>query len=160
MDVSTIEGLYRAHGHSVLRRARRLLGNEEEAREVLHDVFVSLLARPTQFRGASALTTWLYGATTHGCLNLLRNQRTRARLLADGGAAEAPSCTAQGAERLAILRDLLARLPPELARVAVYYYADEMTHDEIASVLECSRRHIGDLLKRLRERIRALEDVS
>jgi RNA polymerase sigma factor (sigma-70 family) len=160
VDVSTIEDLYRTHGHSALRRARRLLGNEEEAREVLHEVFASLLDRPGQYQGASALTTWLYGATTHGCLNLLRNQRSRARLLAARSDAEDAIGSPPTAERLVILRDLLARVPEELARVAVYYYADEMTHDEIATVLACSRRHVGDLLERLHERMRLMEDTS
>ncbi len=54
------------------------------------------------------------------------------------------------------MRDLLARMPPELARVAVYHYADEMTHDEIALLLECSRRHVGNLIERLHERVRAV----
>jgi RNA polymerase sigma factor (sigma-70 family) len=157
VDASTIEDLYRTHGHSALRRARRLLGNEEE---VLHEVFASLLDRPAQFRGTSALTTWLYGATTHGCLNLLRNQRSRARLLAARSDAEDAAGSPPNAERLVILRDLLARVPEELARVAVYYYADEMTHDEIATVLACSRRHVGDLLERLHERMRLMEDTS
>jgi DNA-directed RNA polymerase specialized sigma24 family protein len=45
-------------------------------------------------------------------------------------------------------RRLLARLPLELAEVVVYYYVDEMTHDEIAEQIGCSRRQIGNLLAR------------
>jgi RNA polymerase sigma-70 factor (ECF subfamily) len=154
-----IEATYRAHGASVLRRARRLLGDEDEAREVLHEVFMSLLEGPGQVRGEGGVTSWLYGATTNACLNRLRNTRTRARILAARGAGlgeAAPAST----EDMTILRDLLARVPHELARVAVYYYADEMTHEEIAEVLACSRRHVGDLLARLRESVRAVTESS
>ncbi len=141
----------------MLRRARRILGNEEDAREVLHDVFVSVIDRPDAFRGQSAITTWLYSATTHACLNRLRNQRTRARLLAES---PEPQRSIPGtAESIAVLHDLLARVPFELAQVAVYFYADEMTHEEIARVLGCSRRHVGDLVERLHVSIRKTEEV-
>jgi RNA polymerase sigma-70 factor (ECF subfamily) len=46
-------------------------------------------------------------------------------------------------------RDLLERLPQRLAEVAVYYYLDELSQREIASVLGCSHRHVGQLLARL-----------
>src|SRR6185295_11319815 len=76
-----LEQLYRRHGHVVLRRARRLLGSDDEAQEVLQELFASLVARPDAFAGRSAVTTWLYGATTNLCLNRLRNARTQQRLL-------------------------------------------------------------------------------
>jgi RNA polymerase sigma factor (sigma-70 family) len=150
-----IESLYLAHGHIVLRRARGLLGSEEDARDVVQEVFASLVDQPAQFRGESSMTTWLYAATTHACLNRLRNQRTRTRLLL-----ERPPAPADGpprAESAAILKDLFTRIPEELAQAAVYYYADEMTHDEIATVLGCSRRHVGNLLERLRTHVERQE---
>jgi RNA polymerase sigma-70 factor (ECF subfamily) len=154
VDAKAIDLLYRSHGHLVLRRSRRLLGDEEDAREVLHDVFASLVDRPSQLRDEAAPTTWLYAATTHACLNFLRNKRTRARLLT----ARDTSDVAPGTpEATSILRDLLTRLPDELAQVAVYYYADEMTHAEIAGVLGCSRRRVGDLLERLNEAVQGTE---
>lgn len=159
MAPRTIEALYREHGHAVLRRARRILGNEEDAREVLQDVFVSVIDRPDAFRGQSSITTWLYSATTHACLNRLRNQRTRARLLAES--CPEPQRSISGtAESITVLRDLLERVPFELAQVAVYFYADEMTHEEIAGVLGCSRRHVGDLVARLHASIRKTEEVT
>jgi RNA polymerase sigma factor (sigma-70 family) len=154
-----IDATYRAHGASVLRRARRLLGQEDEAREVLQEVFMSLLEGPGQVRQGAGITCWLYSATTNACLNRLRNARTRARLLAARGAG-LEEAAAGCAEDVTILRDVLARVPEELARVAVYYYADEMTHEEIAEVLACSRRHVGDLLARLRESVHAVTDSS
>jgi len=34
-----VEALYRTYGHSVLRRARQILGNEDDAAEVLQELF-------------------------------------------------------------------------------------------------------------------------
>ena len=148
MDARAVESMYRTHGHSVLRRARAILGNDEDARELLHEIFLSLLDRPHQFAGQSSVTTWLYSVTTHGCFNRLRNERTRRRLL-DERTSATPQSSGPNPEREAILRQQLGRLPLELAEVAVYHYLDGMTHAEIASVLGCSRRHVGDLMVRM-----------
>jgi RNA polymerase sigma factor (sigma-70 family) len=145
----SIEAVYRSHGHHVLRRASRLLGSEVDAREVLQDVFLSLLDDPSQFAGRSSLATWLYAATTHLCLNRIRNQRVRSRIVAERAGSLPVASSPTEAEDGAVLREVLARLPEDLARVAVYYYGDEMTHEEIAGVLGCSRRQVGNLVERL-----------
>ena len=152
MDARAIDTAYRQHGAAVMRRARFLLGSDDDAREVLHEVFVSLLDRPEQFNEKSSITTWLYSVTTHGCLNRLRNDRTRRRILQEK-ASPPPEASSESPEHLAVLRQELTRLPTELAEVAVYHYLDGMTHDEIAGLLGCSRRHVGDLIERMHERV-------
>lgn len=136
-----------------MRRARYLLGSEDDAREVLHEVFLSLLDSPDQFAEKSQMTTWLYSVTTHGCLNRLRNERTRRRILAEKSPPPSEASLADSPEHGVVLRQELARLPDELAEVAVYHYVDGMTHEEIAGVLKCSRRHVGDLIERVHERV-------
>lgn len=148
----TLEESYRRHGPTVLRRAARLLGDEDAAWEVVHDVFLALLDCPEQFQERSSLSTWLYSATTHRCLNRLRDGRTRQRSLATEPIVALASSGADP-ETLTELRRVLARLPPELAQVAVYFHLDRMTYDETAEVMRCSRRHVADLLARLRRHL-------
>jgi RNA polymerase sigma-70 factor, ECF subfamily len=144
-----IEWAYRAYHHSVVRRATQMLGSESSAREVVQEVFVSLIRDPTQFRGASSLATWLYSATTHLCLHRIRDHHNRARLLAEHVAPTQAQAAPARVEDQAAARQLLARLPEKLARVAVYAYFDGLTHDEIADILGCSRRNVGKLLARV-----------
>jgi len=155
---AAFDALYRTHAPSAFLRARRVLGSEADAYEVVHDVFISLLERPQQYTGKSSLTTFLYSAVTHACLNRLRNQATRARLLREHGALARPSASlAPSPDDSAALRAALTAMPEPLAQVAVYYYLDELTHDDIARILTCSRRHVGDLLQRLSQWARAQE---
>lgn len=146
--------IYRAHAAAVYRRARTLLGDDAEANEVMQDLFVSLLERPEQFDARSSLSTFLYSATTHACLNRLRDVRNRMRLIEGRGIAAPQSALAtarshEHADALVLLRQVLTQLPPPLAEVAVYYFVDELSHHEIAKLLGCSRRHVGDLVERL-----------
>lgn len=145
-----VDALYQRYAPQAYRRARHLLGNEAEAHEVVHDLFVSLLERPEQFEGRSQWSTFMYSAVTHACLNRLRNQRNRLRLLREvTPTLDAASQRAESPEALSALRWMLERMPPELATVAVHHHMDGMTHAEIAQVLDCSPRHVGDLVERL-----------
>lgn len=160
LDRAGVERLYRDHGHLVLRRARVLLGNEPDAQEALQEVFASLLRSPGELRNASSVVAWLYRATTHFCLNLLRNRRTGARLL-ERHLEPVSGSRHASADALADVRDLLVRLPAEVGAALIYHHVDGMTYDEVGELLGCSRRKVGYLLQRaqtfLAERERAEE---
>ena len=145
MPVIDVERLYRSHGTVVLRRARALLGNEHDAQEALQEVFASLLRSPDAVRNGASIVSWLYHATTHFCLNLLRHRRTSARLLEQRGI---PDVASARADTLSEVRSLLSQLPDQEAAALVYCHLDGMTHDEVAAMLGCSRRQVGYLLER------------
>jgi RNA polymerase sigma-70 factor (ECF subfamily) len=155
-----IETLYLQYGASVVRRATQILHNADDAQEILQEVFARLIARPALLHTAREPAMFLYAVTTNACLNRLRNLRNRDRLverelrpwhrdLADGSAQD-----------LAIVLDLLVKLPEDQASAAVYYHLDGMSHHEIADVLGCSRRHVGNLLDRARLRVRELVEEA
>lgn len=144
-DVATA---FRTHGHLVLRRARAILRNDAEAEEVLQEVFAGLVARPEQFQGRSALTTFLYSATTHRCLNRLRDSRNRARLVDEVVRPATSGTVAPSAEQQTLLRQVLARVDDELVAPAVHYHVDGMSQAEIGEHLGISRRKVAELLER------------
>lgn len=124
-----------------------MLGDEADALEVVHDVFLSLLQNPAQYAGKSSLAAFLYSAVTHACLNRIRNRRTRDRLIASNPPPRAASPL--DAEQQLDLHCALRDLPDEVAQVAIFYYLDALTHDEIAQIMGCSRRQVGKILERL-----------
>lgn len=152
-----IDAAYREYAHSVLRRAQRLLGSTHEAHEVLQEVFMAMLERPEQFSGRSSLLTWLYAATTHRCLNRLRNARSQSELAERHREALVPASSWCAPDHAVAVRRLLASLSEELAAVAIYHHLDRMTLDETAEALGCSRRKVAYLLAELRQQLSALE---
>lgn len=157
MRPSEIAELYRAYGHVVLRRALAILRSRADAEELTQELFASLLSKDLVPERA-AMTTYLYAATTNRALNHLRDEQNRRRLLATTSSERAAAAPSGPARALAL--ETLARLPEDLAQVVVYAFVDEMTHQEIADVLGCSRRHVGDLLQRALDRVGAEERVS
>lgn len=154
MSDPEIRVLYERIAPILLRRARRLLGNEEEAWDIVHDVFVRLLNGGWQSFGwrASPLT-YAYRITTNLCLNVLRARRTSDR-------AKAQLCresvSAPGAHDASeFLQRLIEVLAPErdadrLLQVAVYKHVEEMTVDEVARVMRRGARSVKRDLARLR----------
>lgn len=144
-----LELVYRSHGPSVVRRARAILGDEAEAHEVLQELFAGFVAEPEPLLGARSVVGFLYQATTHRCLNKLRNARNRRRLVEARAMELAPPPAGSSPEVRTLAHDALLQLDDESAKAAIYRHVDGMTHAEIAALLGCSRRHVGNLLQRL-----------
>lgn len=145
-----VDALYREWGPMVYRRILRFYG-PEEAEEVLHEVFLKVLENLDGFREDASPSTWLYRIATNHCLNRLRNAKRRRELLAEHGEDLYPSAVGSSQESELLLRQLWKRLPDELLQIGVYYFVDGMTHEEIARVLDVSRRTVGNRLKELEE---------
>jgi RNA polymerase sigma-70 factor (ECF subfamily) len=161
IDPNTLDAMYRRHAPSVFRRARRLLGSDADAQEIVQDVFLSLFEHPEQYEGRSALTTFLYTATTHAALNRIRDRKNRMRLLTEHtGSAPMDVDPRMTPEQLSHLHGLLRRMPEPLGIVAIHYYVDDLTHEDIARLLGCSRRHVGNLVERVAEWAHAEEEKT
>lgn len=70
-----IETLFELEGGRLHSLARRFCKNEEEAQDLVQDVFLSALKSWDQFDGRSKPSTWLYTIAARRCQ---RNQRKRA----------------------------------------------------------------------------------
>lgn len=155
-DPAELGALYAQGAPIVLRRARALLRDEEEAREVVQVVFLRLLDRPGLLDGVADPVGWLYTSTTRACLNRLRDGANRRRLLDERVVPLRPSISLPRAENRVAVAELIAALPPPLDQVAVYAWIDGLRRGEIAELLDCSDRHASRLIERTRAALRAL----
>jgi DNA-directed RNA polymerase specialized sigma24 family protein len=146
-DASDFDELLRRHAPVAFRRARLMLGVDADAHAAVHEVFAPLRGHPERYRDTPRLTTSLYSAVTHECLNLLADPPVRARLVQANTRPRPSTRDAQRNE--SSLRALLFRTPETLAEIGVYYYLDELTTDEIVRVLEMPRVQVDELLGRL-----------
>lgn len=148
------QGAYRTYGPALIRKAERILGNRDDAVDVVQALFVDLIQRPRDMD-----LPYLYRAVTNRCLNVLRDRATRARLLAraepalGGGGRVRCDDVVIGVELIAKLSD---RLDAAHLEVLVCRFVDDMTQDEIAAHLSTSRKTIGKRLARIREAVAAL----
>ncbi len=147
--------MYVQHGPAVHRRALALLRDADEARDVMQDVFAKLVAHHHRLRGDVPVLHWLYRVTTNTCLKRLRRRRTHP--LADPEAlhALAGGGETQVVDRSAVLT-MLSRLGPMAQEIAVYYYLDQMTMEEVGQMVGRSRKTVGRKVAEIQRRARAM----
>jgi RNA polymerase sigma-70 factor (ECF subfamily) len=137
--------LYRGYHGKVLKRARQLLRDEQAAEDATQDVFLRLLSADDRTLLHPQPLAWLYRVTTNLCLNRLRDERHRSRLVARSLPGEQPQ--RGDAEVRAVVVDIFSRVATDLQEIAIHYHRDGMTCAEIATVLRVSRRTIGNRLE-------------
>jgi RNA polymerase sigma-70 factor (ECF subfamily) len=76
-DGTAYERLIRLHGGRLLAVARRILGNEEDARDAVQEAFVSAFKHIGGFEGGSRLSTWLHRIVVNVALMRLRTRRRK-----------------------------------------------------------------------------------
>ena len=133
-DVDAFEVLYRTHLPPVYALCRRMCGDEQQARDLVQDVFVRAWERLASFKGQSALGTWLHRLAANTVLERLRSTK---RDDARWDAGDVDLLGEQAAPQLDARMDLetaLARLPHG-ARVAfVLHDIEGYSHDEVAEL--------------------------
>jgi RNA polymerase sigma-70 factor (ECF subfamily) len=69
--------LFRRHRERLWAVALRTLGDPEEAADALQDAMISAFRRAGDFRGESAVTTWLHRIVVNACLDRMRRRAAR-----------------------------------------------------------------------------------
>jgi RNA polymerase sigma-70 factor (ECF subfamily) len=144
-----LDQIYERYSRSVYRRALQLLGDPERARDATQDVFVRVMRAGGAVPADPTPTAWLYRVTTNLCLNWLRDRARQESLLASKFPVDAEVRPA--GEARAAVAQVLARVPEELQDVAIYFFVDGLTYDEIAPLLGVSRRTVSNRLSAFRD---------
>jgi len=66
--------LFKRHSHRLWGVALRITCNSDDAADVLQDAMISAFRRAGDFRGESAVTTWLHRIVVNSALDLLRRR--------------------------------------------------------------------------------------
>jgi RNA polymerase sigma-70 factor, ECF subfamily len=83
-DEEALETIVRRHGGQMLATARRLLGNDHDARDAVQQAFVSAFKSIAGFNGEARFSTWLHRIVVNAALAQIRSRRRRPELSMDG----------------------------------------------------------------------------
>ncbi|HWM85795.1 MAG TPA: sigma-70 family RNA polymerase sigma factor [Kofleriaceae bacterium] len=146
-----LAALYERWGFSLYRRCLAYLGNEAEAQDAVQEVFARAIEAAPRFRAESSPAAWLRQIADNLCIDLLRRRRrnpVRGDASDDERAGDTlDRFTAPSGEHLILAHRLILSLQPDAARIAVLYFLDGMTQEEVAVETGLSRRTIGKRLQ-------------
>ncbi|MDC7785265.1 sigma-70 family RNA polymerase sigma factor [Rhodoplanes sp. TEM] len=158
-DEAAFRMLVGRHVDQAYALALRILRNAADAEDVVQDTFLKIWTSRHRFEpGRAKFSTFLCRVVINRCIDFHRRQRTEPL---DGIAEPADPrpdviTTLQRAEVNEMLEEAVAALP-ERQRVAILLsYHEGLGNEEIATVMETTVFAIESLLKRARERLRAV----
>ena len=160
-DRAAFEELVRATSAETYTLAFRLVGNEEDARDVVQESYLRAYRGLGRFRGDAQFSTWLYRITAN-CANTHLGKRSRRRtepladdvVLLDSDPDRDPAARADASMLREKLEVALDCLPPKLRAVVVLRDIYDMPHEEIAANLGISESAAKVRLHRARRKLR------
>jgi RNA polymerase sigma-70 factor (ECF subfamily) len=157
-DAAAYDILVRRHLARATAIARRLLGNIEDAEDLVQEAFVRALDRIGTFDATRAFAPWFYRLLINAGLNA---RKARALRMPEPEQREAPSRGANPlelAERKEIRERFaaaLAMLPPRQRLVVAMFEVDGLSSAEIAESLGISRETVRWHHHQARQALRA-----
>lgn len=152
---SALNDLMERHATRLFNYLLRLLQDETRAHDVAQETFVKVYLNRTKFRGASKFSTWLYAIATNLVRDHLRwknrhpeisleTQANEHQRLADvlPDHASTPSQTLVQQERAEQVRRAVELLPEDLRTALVLSEYEELSQEEIAEIVGCSRKAV------------------
>jgi RNA polymerase sigma-70 factor, ECF subfamily len=166
-DDEAYEELVRTRGGQMLAVARRLLRDEDAARDAVQDAFLSAFRAIQRFDGHSQLSTWLHRIVVNAALMRLRSRQRRPeqslepllpRFAEDGhhaepvvSWAESGACQLEAEQTQALVRAGIDELPDGYRTVLMMRDIEGLSTREAAELLGATENAVKLRLHRARQ---------
>ena len=160
-DLNSLETLISNYSNKVYNILLRILGNEEDAKDVSQEVFIKVYKKITTFNGQSQFSTWLYRVAVNSARDLIKKRKVNmkhedknvdetkiARLDSD------PSLIYESKEKSYMVLKGINLLNNEQREIIVLRDIQGFSYDEISVILGISIGTVKSRLNRSRLRLR------
>jgi RNA polymerase sigma-70 factor, ECF subfamily len=181
-DERAYEQLLSQYGGRLLAVARRMMGNEEDARDAVQEAMLSAFKALDRFDGKSKLSTWLHRIVVNACLMRMRAKGRRPEVSIDGllprfqedghrrdpgpvwkslgSANPSPGSGIEGTETRRLVRANIDRLPEGYRTVLMLRDIEGLDTEQAAIALEMTPNAVKTRLHRARQALRELLDAD
>ena len=147
-DVESFNQLILRWERPIYALAYRVIGREEEARDVCQEAFLRAFRALPGFKGQAKFSSWLYRITLNLCRDWIRRQRRTpvsqmpedvdlAEMAATQGPVESIEDLVARRELSAVVEEAMAQLPEEQRTAIILKEYHGMTFQEIAELQGC-----------------------
>lgn len=152
----------------IYRLGLRMLGNPQDAEDVLQNTFINALTHLPQFEGRSSISTWLYRIASNEALMMIRRKKPAFNLedlqtedsddglmpeiFVDWSVLPEPELlTGEGKK---VIDDAISKLPETLRMVFILRDIDDVSIKDTAEILNLTETNVKTRLLRARMYLR------
>ncbi|RMG43436.1 MAG: sigma-70 family RNA polymerase sigma factor [Candidatus Dadabacteria bacterium] len=167
-SIEAFEEIVKRYESKVFNMAMRFCRNQEDAEEVLQDVFSTIYRKIDGFQGKSAFSSWLYRIVVNASFMKLRKRKQKqtvsiedlspavrnAYIERDNHIDSRSDAITLSRELRETLQNAISRLPAEYRTVFVLRDIDGLSNQEVSEILELSIPAVKSRLHRSRLMLR------
>lgn len=171
IELPNFDQLYYDHVNMVYNLSLTYLKNTELAADISQEVFIKIHAKLSNFKGQSSLKTWIYRITINECLDYLQAQKRKKRFaffssITDHSNADKkeltefnhPGVQLENKEATAAVLNAIDALPDRQKNVLLLHITAQLSHQEIAEIINASPKAVESILGRARINLREIMD--
>jgi len=165
-DYLSFEKLVKRYEKKIYNLAYRIMGNKEDASDVLQETFLQAFKKLAGFKGKAKFSTWLYRIAVNICLMRKRKRKKMKTVSLDipiltkkedeikrelrDDWSESPLATLENEEVKKTLSEAIGLLPEEYRTVFLLRGLNGLSNQEVAKVLKISLPAVKSRLHRAR----------
>ena len=148
-DQKAYEELMQKYRGSVFNLVQRMIGNRQEAEDIVQETFIKAFNALPSFNEEYAFSTWLFKIATNNCIDVLRKRKLQTFSLdrpvrtKDGEVQRdfaddsySPERDAVYEEHANLILEAIEELPPKYRRVINLRHREDRSYEEIAEILK------------------------
>jgi len=155
---SAFQRIYQLYSRSMYNVAYRIVGNEDDADDVLQESFISAFNNLDHYRGDATFGAWLKRIVINKAINVLKRKKMEALPEDDRWDVPEESLEEPEYEELTVerVKKAIQQLPDGYRSVLSLYLLEGYDHQEIGEILGVSESTSKSQLNRAKNKLREL----
>ncbi len=159
-DEFAFVSIYNRYKTPVYAFCVKMLGDREQARDVMQETFLRVYENRDRLSSISSLKAWIFTIARNQCLNQIRKARWQVPLENErepvAARSETPISRLEKSERIALVTRYLDELKTEYREVIILREYQNMSYEEIAAVTRSTLSAVKSRLFKARRKLASL----
>lgn len=148
------EEIYNRQSDRIFKMCMTYLGNVEDAKEAVQNIFIKLLEKNIKFKDSNHENAWICKATRNYCLDILKSAWRKKRVDFETLSEAKTSDKDLENNEKELIEKALLKLPVKQKEVIYLYYYEEYSIKEISKILKRSESTIQTQLATARKKMK------
>ena len=161
-DMDAFEKLYTQTNRSVYFTALKLLANENNAKDVMQDTYITAIEKLGELHDGAKFPQWVNAIAVNKCRRYFRkpaedslDEQTEQGFDLSDDASFIPEEYVTNEVKRKVVMDIITRVLSDVQRqTVIMYYYNEMSLEQIAQVMDCPVKTVSSRLVSSREKIK------